>query len=73
MTPGPEPAAAYPPPRPADDHDPGFTLGLVFATADAPSKHGYPRPDHTDGAELMPALFGFPYQPSRPEQKGRHQ
>jgi hypothetical protein len=26
-------------------------------------EHGYPRPDHTDWADLMLALFGFLYQP----------
>jgi hypothetical protein len=50
MTPRPEPAgAAYPLPRPADDHDPRFTYRLVFDIADVLTAHGYPRPDHTDG------------------------
>jgi hypothetical protein len=66
MTPGPEPAAAYPLPRPADD-DPRFTQLLVFDIADVLSKHGYPRPDHTDWADLMLALFRFIYQPNQQE------
>jgi hypothetical protein len=66
MTPRPQPTVAtYPLPRPADDHDPRFTLGLVFDIADVLSKHGYPRPDHTDWADLMLALFRFIYQSNR--------
>lgn len=45
--------AAYPLPRPACDHDPRFTYGLVFDIADVLANHGYPRPDHTDWADLM--------------------
>jgi hypothetical protein len=60
MTPHPEPAAAYPLPRPADDHDPRFTLGLVSDIADVLAAHGYP---HPDWADLMLALFRFIYQP----------
>lgn len=68
MTPRPEPTVAtYPLPRPADDHDPRFTLGLVFDIADVLTAHGYPRPDHTDWADLMLALFRFIYQPNQQE------
>jgi hypothetical protein len=66
-SPGPRQAAAYPLPRPADDHDPRFTYGLVFDIADVLSTHGYPRPDHTDWADLMLALFRFIYQPNQQE------
>jgi hypothetical protein len=27
--------------------------------------HGYPRPDHTDWADLMLTLFRFIYQPNQ--------
>jgi hypothetical protein len=67
MTPRPGPASAYPLRRPADDHDPRFTLGLVFDVADVLAAHGYPRPDHTDWADLMLALFRFLYQPNQQE------
>jgi hypothetical protein len=64
-----QPAAAYPLPRP--DHDPRFTYGLVFDIAVVLATHGYPRPAHTDYADLMLALFRFIYQPSqRNQQKG---
>lgn len=66
-TPGSRPAAAYPLPRPADDHDPRFTYRLVFDIADVLCEHGYPRPDHTDWADLMLALFRFIYQPNQQE------
>jgi hypothetical protein len=59
-------AAAYPLPRPADD-DPRFTNGLVFDIADVLAAHGYPRPAHTDWADLMLALFRFLYQPNPQE------
>jgi hypothetical protein len=65
--PPPQPTAAYPLPRPADDHDPRFTYGLVFDLADVLVAHGYPRPDHTDCADLMLALFRFLYQPNPQE------
>jgi len=64
-TPRPQPAAAYPLPRP--DDDPRFTYGLVSDIADALSTHGFPRPAHTDWADLMPALFRFIYQPNQQE------
>jgi hypothetical protein len=54
---------AYPLPRPACDDDPRFTYGLVFDIADVLTAHGYPRPEHTDWADLMLALFRFIYQP----------
>jgi hypothetical protein len=58
--------AAYPLRRPAGD-DPRFTYGLVFDIADVLCKHGYPRPAHTDWADLMLAVFGFLYQPNKQE------
>jgi hypothetical protein len=39
----------------------------VFDIADVLSTHGYPRPDHTDWADLMLALFRFIYQPNQQE------
>jgi|GEM_PF-3556175 len=58
----PPPAASYPLPRPARDHDPRFTYGLVLDVADVLCQHGYPRPADTDWADLMLALFRFIYQ-----------
>jgi hypothetical protein len=45
----------------------------VSDIADVRCEHGYPRPDRTDWADLMLALFRFIYQPNQPEQKGHHQ
>ena len=59
--------AAYPLRRPAGDDDPRFTYGLVFDIAEVLCKHGYPRPAHTDWADLMLAVFGFLYQPNKQE------
>jgi hypothetical protein len=71
MTPStmPQPAAAYPLPRP--DDDPRFTYRLVFDIADVLATHGYPAPAHTDWADLMLALFRFIYQP--PNKQEPHQ
>ncbi len=63
----PQPAAAYPLPRPADDHDPRFTYELVFDIADVLATHGYPRPADTDWADLALALHRFIYQPNPQE------
>lgn len=39
----------------------------MFDIADVLAAHGYPRPDHTDWADLMLALFRFLYQPNQQE------
>jgi hypothetical protein len=49
-------------PLPRPDDDPRFTYGLVFDIADVLFQHGFPRPAHTDWADLMLALFRFIYQ-----------
>lgn len=56
-------SSTYPLPRPADDHDPRFTYGLVSDIADVLTAHGYPHPADTDWADLMLALLRFIYQP----------
>jgi hypothetical protein len=61
-TPPPQ-AAAYALP----DDDPRFTYGLVFDIADVLAEHGFPRPVHTDWADLALALFRFLYQPNKQE------
>jgi hypothetical protein len=66
-TPQPQPAA-YPLPRP--DDDPRFTHGLCLDIADVLVQHGFPRPAHTDWADLMLALFRFIYQRPAHQQKG---
>jgi hypothetical protein len=48
---------------PAPDDDPRFSYGLIFDVADVLTRHGYPRPDGTDWADLMLALSRFLYQP----------
>jgi hypothetical protein len=46
---------------------PQVHLRLVFDIANVLSAHGYPRPDHTDRADPMLALFRFIYQPNQQE------
>ena len=54
----------YPIPRPPDDRDARFTLGLQLDVAKVLEEHGYPKPTGRDLVDLGLALFRFVYEPA---------
>ena len=50
--------------HPTPETDPRFTLGLVVDVAAVLERHGYPRPEGTDWADLEVALYRFFYKSS---------
>jgi hypothetical protein len=56
---------AYPLPRPANNDDPRFNLGLALDVAESLTRHGYPPlTAGVDLVRLQQALFSLIYQPN---------